>query len=194
MLKFETTSASAAMKESSSSDGQNRWAQQQQQPRVWAMCESCGLAPAAFLCKADSASLCAACDAHIHSANPLARRHHRVPIPGAEEELFDDDDESTSWLLIKSGDDDEVARPPAFFGGEVDEYLDLDEYNELNEEWDNKYYGVPQTQSSYGGDSIVPIDQLQHQKEKQRYFQVGMGYGYPASSISQTVSSSHYYY
>ncbi|KAI3669914.1 hypothetical protein L6452_41394 [Arctium lappa] len=46
---------------------------------VW-MCEACEQAPAEFLCKADAASLCATCDAVIHSANPLARRHHRVPV------------------------------------------------------------------------------------------------------------------
>lgn len=47
--------------------------------RVW-VCEACERAPAAFLCKADAASLCSSCDADIHSANPLASRHQRVPI------------------------------------------------------------------------------------------------------------------
>jgi len=47
--------------------------------RVW-MCEVCELAPAAVTCKADAAVLCAACDADIHDANPLARRHERVPV------------------------------------------------------------------------------------------------------------------
>ncbi|WVZ79137.1 hypothetical protein U9M48_026748 [Paspalum notatum var. saurae] len=47
--------------------------------RVW-MCEVCELAPAAVTCKADAAVLCAACDADIHDANPLARRHTRVPV------------------------------------------------------------------------------------------------------------------
>ncbi|RCV22090.1 hypothetical protein SETIT_4G192300v2 [Setaria italica] len=47
--------------------------------RVW-MCEVCELAPAAVTCKADAAVLCAACDADIHEANPLARRHVRVPV------------------------------------------------------------------------------------------------------------------
>ncbi|CAN6163238.1 unnamed protein product [Urochloa humidicola] len=47
--------------------------------RVW-MCEVCELAPAAVTCKADAAVLCAACDADIHDANPLARRHARVPV------------------------------------------------------------------------------------------------------------------
>ncbi|KAL9339420.1 hypothetical protein Peur_068435 [Populus x canadensis] len=47
--------------------------------RVW-MCEVCEQAPAAVTCKADAAALCVTCDADIHSANPLARRHERVPI------------------------------------------------------------------------------------------------------------------
>ena len=37
-------------------------------------------APAAVTCRADAAALCAACDADIHSANPLARRHERLPV------------------------------------------------------------------------------------------------------------------
>ena len=62
--------------------------------RVW-MCEVCELAPAAVTCKADAAVLCAACDADIHDANPLARRHERVPVqpigaaaPAADPLLF----------------------------------------------------------------------------------------------------------
>ncbi|KAL5212559.1 hypothetical protein ABZP36_023406 [Zizania latifolia] len=47
--------------------------------RVW-VCEVCELAPAAVTCKADAAALCAACDADIHDANPLARRHERVHV------------------------------------------------------------------------------------------------------------------
>jgi len=91
---------------------------------VW-VCEACERAPAAFLCKADAASLCSSCDADIHSANPLASRHHRVPIlpisgsllvepdhepehgfvnevEEEEEEVFDEYDdeiEAASWLL-----------------------------------------------------------------------------------------------
>lgn len=44
------------------------------------MCDVCEQVPAAFTCKADAAALCVACDADIHSANHLARRHYRVPI------------------------------------------------------------------------------------------------------------------
>jgi len=40
----------------------------------------CERAPAAVTCRADAAALCAACDADIHDANPLARRHARVPV------------------------------------------------------------------------------------------------------------------
>lgn len=44
------------------------------------MCEVCEVAPAVVTCKADAASLCVACDTDIHSANPLAQRHERVPV------------------------------------------------------------------------------------------------------------------
>ncbi|RLN07310.1 zinc finger protein CONSTANS-LIKE 5-like [Panicum miliaceum] len=44
------------------------------------VCEVCERAPAAVTCRADAAALCAACDADIHDANPLARRHERVPV------------------------------------------------------------------------------------------------------------------
>ncbi|GJM90368.1 hypothetical protein PR202_ga06641 [Eleusine coracana subsp. coracana] len=47
--------------------------------RVW-VCEVCERAPASVTCRADAAALCAACDADIHDANPLARRHDRVPV------------------------------------------------------------------------------------------------------------------
>lgn len=47
--------------------------------RVW-MCEVCEQAPASVTCKADAAALCVRCDMDIHTANPLARRHERVPV------------------------------------------------------------------------------------------------------------------
>lgn len=47
--------------------------------RVW-MCEVCEQAPASVTCKADAAALCVTCDRDIHSANPLARRHDRIPV------------------------------------------------------------------------------------------------------------------
>lgn len=47
--------------------------------RVW-LCEVCEHAPASVTCKADAAALCVMCDRDIHAANPLARRHERVPV------------------------------------------------------------------------------------------------------------------
>ncbi|KAM3336826.1 zinc finger protein CONSTANS-LIKE 5 [Capsicum galapagoense] len=47
--------------------------------RVW-VCEVCEQAAASVTCRADAAALCVACDRDIHSANPLAQRHERVPV------------------------------------------------------------------------------------------------------------------
>lgn len=44
------------------------------------VCDTCLSCPSTIFCKADVAYLCATCDAVIHSANPLAGRHHRVPV------------------------------------------------------------------------------------------------------------------
>jgi hypothetical protein len=80
---------------------------------VW-VCEVCERAPAAVTCRADAAALCAACDADIHDANPLARRHERVPVqpigaaaPAAEALLFgaaaeekDDDDAAAAAKVV----------------------------------------------------------------------------------------------
>ncbi|WOL12871.1 hypothetical protein Cni_G21639 [Canna indica] len=44
-------------------------------------CDHCGEAAVAVLyCQADAARLCLACDADVHAANTLARRHARAPI------------------------------------------------------------------------------------------------------------------
>ncbi|KAL8044284.1 hypothetical protein ABFX02_08G036400 [Erythranthe guttata] len=117
MLKVENTTGAG--------DAGNNWLSSSRRDRVW-MCDACDLAPAAFLCKADSASLCAACDSDIHSANPLARRHIRVPISSAAGNFYghsapglsmgapeahsendflthhdgEDEDEAASWLLL----------------------------------------------------------------------------------------------
>ncbi|KAK8488514.1 hypothetical protein V6N11_045077 [Hibiscus sabdariffa] len=75
--------------------------------RVW-MCEVCEQAPADVTCKADAAALCVTCDADIHSANPLARRHERVPV----EPFFDSADSivksSPFSFLVPATDHDET--------------------------------------------------------------------------------------
>lgn len=42
------------------------------------MCDTCNSATCAVFCRADSAYLCAGCDARVHAANTLASRHERV--------------------------------------------------------------------------------------------------------------------
>jgi hypothetical protein len=112
--------------------------------RVW-LCEVCEHAPAAVTCRADAAALCAACDADIHSANPLARRHERVPVApffGDAPQPFpspafaavgaqaaDDDDgsseaEAASWLLPEP--DDSHGDSAAAFFPDSDAYLGVD--------------------------------------------------------------------
>uniref|UniRef100_A0A0E0G9Q6 Uncharacterized protein n=1 Tax=Oryza nivara TaxID=4536 RepID=A0A0E0G9Q6_ORYNI len=122
--------------------------------RVW-LCEVCEHAPAAVTCRADAAALCAACDADIHSANPLARRHERLPVApffgpladapqpfpfsqaaadaaAAREEDADDDRsneaEAASWLLPEPDDnshEDSAAAADAFFA-DTGAYLGVD--------------------------------------------------------------------
>ncbi|KAJ6407027.1 hypothetical protein OIU84_010529 [Salix udensis] len=121
--------------------------------RVW-MCEVCEQAPSVVTCKADAAALCVTCDADIHSANPLARRHERVPVEpfydSAESiaktssefnflvPAYDHNDEveGISWLLhsnhtahdldCKLHIENPVAKTGDMFLSELDPFLDLD--------------------------------------------------------------------
>ncbi|XP_051218030.1 zinc finger protein CONSTANS-LIKE 5 [Lolium perenne] len=119
--------------------------------RVW-LCEVCEHAPAAVTCKADAAALCTSCDTDIHAANPLARRHERLPVApffgaltdapkhlaasGAQQggaAVSDDDGsndaEAASWLLPEPDQKDGAivgaAGADAFYA-DSDHYLDLD--------------------------------------------------------------------
>ena len=208
----------------------NRVASRHERVRV---CEACERAPAALLCKADAASLCTACDADIHSANPLARRHQRVPIlpisgclygtqggpaAGDTEDQFmtqegeetigeEDEDEAASWLLLNPAKNSNNQSNNGFlFGGEVDEYLDIVEYNscaenQYSDQYNQQHYSVPP--KSCGGDSVVPIqygegkDHQQQQQQQYHNFQLGLEYE-PAKaaysydgSASQGVSTTH---
>ncbi|KAJ6814274.1 zinc finger protein CONSTANS-LIKE 2 isoform X1 [Iris pallida] len=86
-------------------------------------CDSCRSAPAAVYCRADAAALCAACDADIHAANPISRRHHRVPVAAhcssygrrSAERADEDGGRSNNY--------------EALFAEEVDDYLDLVDFN-----------------------------------------------------------------
>ncbi|KAA8529165.1 hypothetical protein F0562_034036 [Nyssa sinensis] len=53
-------------------------------------CDSCIRKRARWYCTADDAFLCQACDASVHSANPLARRHERVRLKTASLKSYDE--------------------------------------------------------------------------------------------------------
>ncbi|XP_058227602.1 zinc finger protein CONSTANS-LIKE 2-like [Rhododendron vialii] len=179
MMKEESTTTSVL--ELGSNNGKKS---ARSHDRAW-VCEACESAPAAFICKADAASLCVACDAEIHSANPLARRHHRVPImpvagclygppavdpclgPDADDGFLthegvddeDDQDEASSWLLlnpVKHNNTNNQTGTGFLFGGEVvDEYLDLEEYNSGQENHQCTEEYNNQQQLKYGN-VVVP--------------------------------------
>ncbi|KAJ6368284.1 hypothetical protein OIU78_000803 [Salix suchowensis] len=194
------------------------------------VCEECERAPAALLCKADAASLCTACDADIHSANPLARRHQRVPVlpfsgclpgprvgpaagetedrfmtqegeePPSEEEEEEEEEEAASWLLLNPLKNSTNQNNNGFlFGGEVDEYLDLVEYNSCAEnqypgQYNQQRYSVPP--KSCGGDRVVPFqygEGKDHQNRQQYHnFQLGLEFepSKAADSYNGSVSQS----
>ncbi|KAH7692673.1 Zinc finger RING/FYVE/PHD-type protein [Dioscorea alata] len=43
-------------------------------------CDVCNHEPATLFCCADEAALCSSCDRHIHRANKLSIKHHRLPF------------------------------------------------------------------------------------------------------------------
>ncbi|OVA12523.1 zinc finger protein [Macleaya cordata] len=180
------------------------------------VCEACECAPASFSCKADAAALCISCDAKIHSANALARRHHRIPIlpitgflreptaahPGKHfgphvhvedgflahkvEEEEEEEDETTSWLLLNPVKNKNQSNNGFLFGNEVEEYLDLDEYNSCTE--NNSQY--------YVNDSVVPVQcgtvkEKQQQQEQQQNLQSDMEFEASKSGFNYTTSISH---
>ncbi|NP_001316711.1 CONSTANS 3 [Solanum lycopersicum] len=139
------------------------------------------------------------------------------------DEEDEDEDEAASWLLLNhpvknnnknnvNNNNNQTNNYDMLFGGEVvDDYLDLAEYggdSQFNDQYNvnqqQQQYFVPQM--SYGGDSVVPVQdgqgkplifyqqQQQQQQSHHQNFQLGMEYdnsntrlGYPAS-MSHSVS------
>ncbi|XP_013644602.2 zinc finger protein CONSTANS-LIKE 2 [Brassica napus] len=156
------------------------------------VCDSCESAPAAFFCKADAASLCTACDAEIHSANPLARRHQRVPITSNScgsmatdgdnnvmmvSEEKEDADEVASWLMLNPGKNNQ--NNGFLFGVE---YLDLVDYSSsIDNQFEDQY---SKYHRSFGGgeDGVVPLQleesSTSHMQQSQHNFHLGVNYGY----------------
>ncbi|TVU45424.1 hypothetical protein EJB05_04911 [Eragrostis curvula] len=63
-------------------------------------CDGCMRRRARWHCAADDAYLCQTCDAAVHSANPLARRHHRVRLATASSSATSPprDPDAPAWL------------------------------------------------------------------------------------------------
>ena len=101
--------------------------------RVW-LCEVCEHAPAAVTCRADAAALCAACDADIHSANPLARRHERLPVAPFFGALADQDD--------AADDEEEMREAFKVFDVDGDGFISAAELQEVL-----KKLGLPEASS-----------------------------------------------
>lgn len=144
-------------------------------------CDSCQSAPGSVYCHADAAVLCAACDANIHSANLISHRHHRVPVLSIPQEAEYNDEE---------GNQNNYA---ALFGEEVDEYLDLVEFNNSCSEEKpagfNLNYGCVKTEVSEG---VVPVQSVvtseeQEQEKQQRDYDE---FGYSDAIRHQVISSS----
>ncbi|KAJ4846481.1 hypothetical protein Tsubulata_021642 [Turnera subulata] len=129
----------------------------------------------------------------------------------------EEEDEAASWLLINpeknsSNNNQNNNNNGCYsFGGEVDEYLDLVEYNNScaenhqynDHQYNQQHYGStvpPHQKSSYGGDSVVPVQigEGKDQLHLQHYhnFQLGLDYDSSKaaysynSSLSQSVSMS----
>nr|QVG73929.1 COL2 [Tamarix hispida] len=123
----------------------------------------------------------------------------------------EDEDEAASWLLLNpsvKNSNNHHNSNVNMFGGDVDDYLDLDEYNSgIDSQFSEQHsqqqqYAMPH--KSYGGDddSAVPVQsaetkyQVQQQQQQPHNFRIGMGYqtnaaySYIASiSRSESVSS-----
>ncbi|CAL9174643.1 unnamed protein product [Musa hybrid cultivar] len=178
-------------------------------------CESCRSAPCTVYCRADAAALCAACDASIHSANLLARRHHRVPLlpdlaggglvvrPGLSAAYHvgvpsgagekDGDEDAAAWLLFDAVKGGSEGAGGLSFAEEADEFLDLVEYDSSENECGSDQQQLLQEaqQFSHGKseerDHLVPNEQ--HQHSLQMEFDASNGFNY-SSSLSHRVSLS----
>ncbi|KAE8726287.1 Zinc finger protein CONSTANS-LIKE 4 [Hibiscus syriacus] len=190
--------------------GTNKLGSAARHERVW-MCEVCEQAPAAVTCKADAAALCVTCDADIHSANPLARRHERVPV----EPFFDsadaivksspfsflvptttdhdccqqDDVEAAgSWLLPNPNlnpkqavETNEVKAGGDLFFCEMDPFFDFEYQNMFQVQHDHQNAAM---------DSVVPV-QTKPVINNENCFEIEFCRSKPPTFSFQTPSLSH---
>ncbi|KAG0491903.1 hypothetical protein HPP92_005301 [Vanilla planifolia] len=126
-------------------------------------CDSCRSVPCSVYCRADAAYLCGGCDATIHSANSLARRHYRVPVlPITIGGLVVGMKPTVNRCLRRSEEvaaeeEEEVEVEDGFFlGGEVEDYLDLVEFSSCDD--DGQIWEKEKKQS--GGDGFEDEQKL----------------------------------
>ncbi|KAJ6807001.1 zinc finger protein CONSTANS-LIKE 2 isoform X1 [Iris pallida] len=150
-------------------------------------CDSCRQAPAAVYCRADAAALCAACDAEIHAANPISRRHHRVPVGSSRA-----DEEEGGGGRSKYCE-------ALFGGGEVDEYLDLAEFGPCADHGDHHNVdGTEQVKEEAVGEervvpvrgSVLPTKKAYHETEYEAS-NAGFCYSVPHSVSLSSMEASH---
>ncbi|CAI9758733.1 unnamed protein product [Fraxinus pennsylvanica] len=118
--------------------------------------------------------------------------------------LEEDEDEAASWLFFNpvKNINNQSNSIGQFFGGEVDKYLDLDEYNscqdnQFSNQDNNQQQSYNVSQKSHGSDNAVPIqyrkstDQIHNHgfQLRMEYEAMKNGYDNP-TSISDTVSLS----
>ncbi|PKA59131.1 Zinc finger protein CONSTANS-LIKE 2 [Apostasia shenzhenica] len=130
-------------------------------------CDSCRSAPCSVYCRADAAYLCGGCDAAVHAANSLARRHRRVPVApipagglvvgfnAAFHQFLRRPEEAGAVMEDPEEDDDGF-----FAGGEVEDYLDLIDFSSCEDDQSGETKGemiAYGCEMEEGIDGVVPV-------------------------------------
>jgi len=144
--------------------------------------DSCRSAPGSVNCHADAAVLCAACNADVHPNNLISHRHHRVLVLGIPQESdlqYNNDDEDG---------DGSQSNYAALFGEEVDEYLDLVEFNNwcsTEEKPSMTNFGCVKSEVSEG---VVPVQSVVVSEEQEEKKDYKMKFSYSAERSRHGVS------
>ncbi|KAK6913438.1 B-box-type zinc finger [Dillenia turbinata] len=110
----------------------------------------------------------------------------------------DDEDEAASWLLLNPVKNNNQNSNGFLIGGEVDDYLDLVEYNSCPENQFTDQYNHQQhcsvPRKNYAGDSVVPVqcgESKGHPQQQHQNFQLGIDYESPKTGYNYNASISH---